>query len=555
MPTWYVETTGNDTTGDGSSGNPYLTLAKAETSASDGDTINVGSGTFEAAVSHTLAKQIAYVGAGSGSTILRGNNSARVIYLNSTKTKSLTGFTIDGLSSGTVPGNLVEGSGVNQATTFTDCSFTNGKTISLKMNSGMNGVTCSNCTFTAISTATEVVKVTGGASGVTLDGCTITVPLGLVMNGVIYHSGLSTSGTITINNCNITVLSNYGPIRLISGGLSDVTITNNTITVGTNCTRNIIDLVDIQTTCNVSGNTINIPGALTTTLPIKCTSTVGTGPDCVYTIDDNLIETHNPDNYGILLGDEGGDINSKAGAFNGSYIRNNTLRFPPYWGEAMGIAHGIMMGGNTNIFYSGNTVYGAAYAFAAKGHGEAWTDGYGRNSTLINCQYALRMKGQSSIRFVNNIIYNDGSMAGTSFAITENGVGEDSDNAFLRNNLAIRDADKAYEFLDTSFATADIDYQGYYLTGTATMGSTFPAASYGTLAEWQTGTGYDDNSISGNPNIKADYTTDASSMYFEKGIPVVGVTDIDDTTGNNLITLSGAASFSLYSPYKKRAQV
>lgn len=40
MADWYLNAdTGNDTTGDGSSGNPWLTVAKAYTSASDGDTI------------------------------------------------------------------------------------------------------------------------------------------------------------------------------------------------------------------------------------------------------------------------------------------------------------------------------------------------------------------------------------------------------------------------------------------------------------------------------------------------------------------------------------
>lgn len=39
MAIWYLSPTGNDTTGDGSSGNPWLTISKAHTSASSGDTI------------------------------------------------------------------------------------------------------------------------------------------------------------------------------------------------------------------------------------------------------------------------------------------------------------------------------------------------------------------------------------------------------------------------------------------------------------------------------------------------------------------------------------
>ncbi len=42
----YVDTTGSDTTGDGSSGNPYATIQKGVDEASDGDTINIADGTY-----------------------------------------------------------------------------------------------------------------------------------------------------------------------------------------------------------------------------------------------------------------------------------------------------------------------------------------------------------------------------------------------------------------------------------------------------------------------------------------------------------------------------
>jgi hypothetical protein len=44
--TWYVSTTGNDATGDGSAGNPYLTLNKTIKTAVAGDTILVADGTY-----------------------------------------------------------------------------------------------------------------------------------------------------------------------------------------------------------------------------------------------------------------------------------------------------------------------------------------------------------------------------------------------------------------------------------------------------------------------------------------------------------------------------
>lgn len=555
MATYYVATTGNDTTGDGSAGNPWLTLTKAESSASNNDTVHVGAGIFEAATYFTFAKAITWVGAGMASTILRGNNSSRVIYLNSTSTKSFSDFNISGLSSGTLPAYHVEGSGVDQATTFTRCDFSDGKTTTIRMNSGMLGVALVDCTCVLGATQTQFLHELGGASGWSLTNCTITAPTGLAMNGLIYGGAAATSGTFSIVGCNLTVLSNYAPLRFTNAGFTDVVITDNNITVGSNNTRAVNELINFSGNCQFKRNTITVPSTSTATIPVKFQSTVGTGPDCVWADEDNVIYTYNADSYGMLMGDEGGDIQSKAGAFNGSSIRRNRLYFAPYFGYSIGQAHGIMMGGNTNIYYEDNYLYGAAYCAACKGHSEAWTAGYIQNNVFENCTYPVRMKGQSSIKCVNNVIVNSGGMAGTSLSITENGAGEDSDNAFIRNNLCIRDADKVYEFLDTSYATADLDYQGVYLTGTATMGTKFPSASYDTLALWQAGTGNELNAISGDPKIKADFTIDAASPYFEKGIPVTGVTHIYESTKTYEITLAGAASLVLDSPYKNRVPI
>lgn len=46
MATWYIATTGNDTTGDGSSALPWLTISKAHTAASSGDTVICKAGTY-----------------------------------------------------------------------------------------------------------------------------------------------------------------------------------------------------------------------------------------------------------------------------------------------------------------------------------------------------------------------------------------------------------------------------------------------------------------------------------------------------------------------------
>lgn len=69
MATYYIATTGNDTTGDGSSGNPWLTISKANSSSTTGDTIVLAAGTYTQAASLTLSART-YQGAGYDSTII-----------------------------------------------------------------------------------------------------------------------------------------------------------------------------------------------------------------------------------------------------------------------------------------------------------------------------------------------------------------------------------------------------------------------------------------------------------------------------------------------------
>jgi len=65
--TYYVATTGNDTTGDGTSGNPWKTLQKAHDTAAAGSIISVGAGVF---ANFTNSKNLSVIGAGRGSTFI-----------------------------------------------------------------------------------------------------------------------------------------------------------------------------------------------------------------------------------------------------------------------------------------------------------------------------------------------------------------------------------------------------------------------------------------------------------------------------------------------------
>ncbi|MBS3902942.1 MAG: Ig-like domain-containing protein [Anaplasmataceae bacterium] len=101
-------TAGNDTTGDGSSGNPYKTFHKAYTSASSGDTINL-TGTFDwsntdetgdsAATGYTISKNITIQGQIADETFIQASTTEnatdrRVLTIPSGQTVTINNVTI-----------------------------------------------------------------------------------------------------------------------------------------------------------------------------------------------------------------------------------------------------------------------------------------------------------------------------------------------------------------------------------------------------------------------------------------------------------------------------
>lgn len=77
---YYVTTGGNDTTGDGSVGNSWLTLAKACTSVAAGThTINLGAGTFTETAKCELATGVSILGVTTGVTELGLNQTTKLV--------------------------------------------------------------------------------------------------------------------------------------------------------------------------------------------------------------------------------------------------------------------------------------------------------------------------------------------------------------------------------------------------------------------------------------------------------------------------------------------
>lgn len=90
---YYVTKTGNDTTGDGSSGSPYLTITKAVAVASSGDEISVGNGTY--AENLTINKGLnIYSTSGDKTQVIITSSVATVLISHSTNNVTLRNLTI-----------------------------------------------------------------------------------------------------------------------------------------------------------------------------------------------------------------------------------------------------------------------------------------------------------------------------------------------------------------------------------------------------------------------------------------------------------------------------
>lgn len=76
MATYYISPSGNDTTGNGSSGNPWQTISKAVTSSTAGDTINLAAGSYVWPSALQTINDRTLTGAGASSTTVTASGGS-----------------------------------------------------------------------------------------------------------------------------------------------------------------------------------------------------------------------------------------------------------------------------------------------------------------------------------------------------------------------------------------------------------------------------------------------------------------------------------------------
>lgn len=204
MSTKYISPTGNDSTGDGSEGNPWQTLSKAIASSSTNDLIILQDGTY------TLTGNVSL-----GLRTFRAQNTHEAII-------DCAGTTYHFV----VPGTL--GTFGFDGIVFQNASFTDPGLFEI----GKSGVTLefNDCYFRDIAFANRggVAKIDTSAVTMTFNACLFDDLISSMADGIVWANG---SGVVVdFNNCTVylkTVTTSYtGYLVVLYGGAITLTLLN-----------------------------------------------------------------------------------------------------------------------------------------------------------------------------------------------------------------------------------------------------------------------------------------------------------------------------------------
>jgi hypothetical protein len=215
VTTWFVTIGGNDTTGNGTSGNPYATVSKANSVALTGDTINIGPGTFTWQQLTFTQSTLTIVGAPGyplttimdGASAQTGWQSPGVIGISQIAFQNAIGN--GGANSAfSDSGNNDVGATLN----FTNCSFfnivqinnTNGAFALLRsVNSAMSFTACLFYDIPAITGGTNagaIVQVQHNGTW-TFTNCTWYTNISSTITYVIFVANGGVTMSISLTNC------------------------------------------------------------------------------------------------------------------------------------------------------------------------------------------------------------------------------------------------------------------------------------------------------------------------------------------------------------------
>jgi parallel beta-helix repeat protein len=238
--TWYVDDSGNDGTGDGSSGNPWATIQHAIDTATAGDTVYVNDGNYTENVTVNKALAIQSVNGASVTTITAANNTLNVFNITADNI-SISGFTISGATGGSAAGIRLSGTDIDQVTGCTIsnniCSINNdGIYLYYADNNVVSANTCSS------SIRAGMYFMSSNQNTVVGNTCSNNTNYGIYFN-------LSTYNTVSSNTCNANLSGIY-----MASAAENNSISGNTCNSNTNYGINLNSVNDNNISLNTCAN-------------------------------------------------------------------------------------------------------------------------------------------------------------------------------------------------------------------------------------------------------------------------------------------------------------
>ncbi len=226
--TVYVNTTGNDTTGNGSLENPYQTINKGINSVDDNGTVNIANGNYKGVgnVNLTISKNMTITGQSQKGTIINGTDTNWLFHITPGNTVLIQNLTLTNGNAAYHPtlGQYIGGAIYNENSnlTVTKCTFIGNNAYHTNYG-GIGGAICNQNPIGFIlkdSTFINNTAYTGGA---------------------IHNWGLSTGHyTSNIENCTFTnnnaireggAIQNWGNRGSLTLNITKSTFTNNKATI------------------------------------------------------------------------------------------------------------------------------------------------------------------------------------------------------------------------------------------------------------------------------------------------------------------------------------
>jgi hypothetical protein len=233
---YYVRKTGDDTTGDGSTALPWLTVSKAVTTVSigGGHTINVGAGTYQENTSSLgylylnrlfVAEVIIQSESGVASDVLIQGSSSTAYDVRATDASNVTLKNVTlapRLATNPSPFRVPSGNATNihfEGVTFTANNASGNHLILLAADTKtISGIELTNCTLTGlVDYAFRVGPVAGGTvNDITVSGGTITLTGGV---GIYVYD----ASNVSISDVTVSTAGDYG---VWLDGVATATVTN-----------------------------------------------------------------------------------------------------------------------------------------------------------------------------------------------------------------------------------------------------------------------------------------------------------------------------------------